>query len=160
VSIGTPNAGTYTIDSSELGAILFVRETASNSGGSTVVWSARYVGPVISAAVASGVLDSGQVAVRNASGQPLATATFAPAKVQRNVVARVAAAPARSLIVRRARRVTGPLRAWACPVSSGPNGSPLPCSRTVTFRGARASLRVPAGSRGKVRIVVVRKRIG
>ncbi len=161
-AVGTAGLGSHAIDNSALGAILRVRETASNSGGSTVVWSARYVGPVISAAVASGVLASGQVAVRNASGEPLATAAFAmpqAQQVQRNVLAHVAAAPARSLVVRRARRVSGTLRAWACPVSSAPNGAPLPCSKAVTFRGARASLRLPAGSRGKVRIVVSRQRV-
>jgi hypothetical protein len=125
-----------------------------------VVWSARYVGPVISAAVASGVLSGGQVAVRNASGQPLATATFAVPQVTRNVVGHSISRPAppRSLIVRRARPVTGLLRAWACPVAVGLNGAPLPCSKAVSFRGARVSVHLPAGARGRVRIIVVRRR--
>jgi len=55
-------------------------------------------------------------------------------------------------------RRAGLLQAWACPVALGPTGAPLPCSRAVSFRGARVSVRLPAGPRGKVRIVIVRRR--
>ena len=65
---GTANGKTYTIADSDLGAILRVRETASNAGGETTVWSARYVGPVISAQAAAAVLATGETALRNAQG--------------------------------------------------------------------------------------------
>ena len=161
VNVGAPNVSSHAIDTSELGAILRVRETASNSGGATVVWSARYVGPVVSAAVASGVLSSGSVAVRNVSGQALATAALsAVPQVQIAAVRRAAGAARRTVVVRRGRRVTGPLRTWACPVATGAAGAPLPCSRAVTFAGARTTLRLPAGSAGRIRVIVVRRRRG
>ena len=80
---GTANARTYTIADSDLGAILRVRETASNVGGETVVWSARYVGPVISAQAAAAVLNAGETALRNAQGSTLALATAVRAPASR-----------------------------------------------------------------------------
>jgi len=174
VSVGAPNVSSYAIDTSELGAILRVRETASNSGGATVLWSARYVGPVVSAAVASGVLSTGSVAVRNVSGQALATAALAvsqvsmvsqgsqvpqvqTAAVRRATVRRVGGRATRTVTVRRGRRVTGPLRAWACPVATAAGGAPLPCSRAATFTGASTTLRLPGGSAGRIRVIVVRR---
>ena len=46
----------YAIADADLGAVLRVQEIASNAGGSIVVWSARYVGPIISNAAGTSVL--------------------------------------------------------------------------------------------------------
>ena len=67
-------AAQYTIASADVGAILRVRETAVNAGGTTVMWSAQYVGPVASAGSASAVLLAGQAVLRNAAGAALAVA--------------------------------------------------------------------------------------
>ena len=50
VAAGPANVASYDITNADLGAILRVQETASNSGGSTVLWTSNYVGPVTSAA--------------------------------------------------------------------------------------------------------------
>ncbi len=155
VPVGTANADSYTITIADLGAILRVRDTASNAGGTTVTWSSRYIGPVSSAAAGSGVLAAATVPLRNAHGQTLATASFG-APLFRAQVTHVNPKPVRTVNIRRARGVVGKLKAWACPVASNAGGPPPVCSRTVTF-GAKASLQLPSGSSGKVRIVVIKR---
>ncbi|MFZ1993210.1 MAG: hypothetical protein WAU75_03810, partial [Solirubrobacteraceae bacterium] len=66
-------AASYTILTADIGAILRLRETASNAGGTAVIWSAQYVGPVASSASASAVLGTGQAVLRNKDGDALAT---------------------------------------------------------------------------------------
>jgi hypothetical protein len=156
------SAGSYTIASADIGSILRLRETAANAGGTTVVWSSQYVGPVASSASASAVLISGQAAVlRNRDGDALATAQISSAaNVATDVIiagqVHQAAAAGRSVTVRRAAHVTGKLHAWVCPVSSTRGSAPQPCTRQMTLR-ASAHLRLPATMTGRVRIVVVRR---
>jgi hypothetical protein len=144
---GTPGARTYTVADSDLGAILRVRETASNAGGETTVWSARYVGPVVSAQAAAAVLTSGVTALRNARGKTLALARLA------GPAARSAAGTRTKIKLRRATKVKGKLVAWACPATIG--ATPPRCSPKVKLRRS-AALRLPAATRGNVRVVVVR----
>jgi hypothetical protein len=146
---GAANVASYTVASGDLGAILRVRETAANAGGATVVWSARYVGPVINAQAATSVLRSRPVALRNAKGVTLAVASR-----PRGAVA-AAARPAIQL--RRGGHVAGKLTAWACPAALGTSPTPPPCSRKVTLRRT-ATLRLPASATGALRIVVVKGR--
>jgi hypothetical protein len=141
----TGNAS-YTIADGDLGAILRVRETASNAGGETTVWSARYVGPVVSAQAAAAVLTSGVTALRNARGSTLALAKLA------GPAARAAAAKRTKIKLRRAKKVKGKLVAWACPATVG--ATPSPCSKKVKLRRS-ATLKLPATT-GGVRVVVVR----
>ena len=129
----------YTIGAGDLGAILRVRETASNAGGETVVWSSRYVGPVINAQAAAGVLSARATPLRNARGSTLALASVKRSKVT----------------LRRAGKVKGTLTAWACEAKLG-SDAPV-CSRKVKLR-AKATLRLPSGLKGKVRAVVVKGR--
>ena len=162
--VGTAGASSYTIAAGDLGAILRVRETASNAGGATVVWSARYVGPVISAAAGTAVLKpSATITVRNTRGQTLATVQLQtqPASVAQAMLARAAAArpPATKAVrvvrVKRARGITGRLTTWVCPVA--PAGSLAPPKCTAKMRmGASATVKLPQGMTGKLRIVVVR----
>ncbi len=159
--VGAANASGYLIASTDLGAILRVRETASNSGGPTVVWSAQYVGPVTSAAAGTAVLKPrNSVAVRNTRGQVLATAQLqAPAAARQAHLRAVAAAARpgiRTVAVRRARAVTGRLSAWACPVAVPGSNAPLKCTAKVRL-GAAATVTLPAGMTGRVRVVVVRR---
>ena len=154
--VGPPGAGSYVIAAGDLGAILRVREIATNSGGTTVAWSVRYVGPISSMSSGSAVLGATVVALRNSDGDTLALAAYG-APVFQTAVASGRRTPVRTVAVRRARGVRGSLRAWACPVNSAPGGPPPSCSRAVVLR-AGASLRLPAGSTGKVRVVVVRRR--
>ena len=133
-------AKTYKIADGDLGAILRVRETASNAGGESVVWSARYVGPIVSAQAAAAVLSKGETAVRNAKGATLAVAKQAKQKVS----------------LRRPGSVKGKLVAWACPAAITEGATPPPCSAKVTLRKS-ATLRLPASTDGKVRVVVVRR---
>jgi hypothetical protein len=155
VCVPRGNDRSYTIADSDLGAILRVRETASNAGGETTVWSARYVGPVVSAQAAAAVLTSGVTALRNARGSTIALARLArPAGAARSASAK----PKRMKIkLRRAAKVKGKLVAWACPASMGAGATPPPCSAKVTLRKA-AKLKLPASTAGKVRVVVVRSK--
>jgi hypothetical protein len=159
------SASSYTIATADIGAILRVRETAANAGGTAVVWSAQYVGPVASSASASVVLGRGQAVLRNRDGDPLATAQLGAATGVSTdaLVAHVAgssrtrAAVTRVITVRRARKVRGPLRAWACGAAIVRGSAPSTCTRQVTIRGASAKLKLPATLTGRVRVVVVRR---
>src|SRR4029077_12889649 len=65
------SASSSTIPTPDIGGILRLRETATNAGGTTIAWSAQYVGPVASSSSASAVLASGQAVLRNKDGDPL-----------------------------------------------------------------------------------------
>jgi hypothetical protein len=136
-NVCVPRGGTaYTITAGDLGAILRVRETAANAGGESTVWSARYVGPVLTSAAAAAVLGTGETALRNARGSTLA----------------LAKAGSRGKVkLRRPAKVKGKLVAWACPAAVGE----APCSARVSLRRS-ATLRLPAA--GKLRVVVIRPR--
>ena len=145
----------YTIVPSDLGAILRVRETAANAGGQTVIWSSKYIGPVSSPAAGSAVLSGGQAAVRNTQGATLALAQL-PTAFQANLAAAPKRTLTRSVILRRAAGVRGGLRAWACPLTGKRGGPPPACSLPVSLR-ERATLKMPAGAGGKIRVLVVRR---
>jgi fibronectin type 3 domain-containing protein len=164
------SAPSYTIATADIGAILRVRETASNAGGTAVIWSAQYVGPVASSASASAVLGSGQAVLRNKDGDALATARLtASASASAGAVtadalvahatraARGAASTTRVITVRRTHKVRGALRAWVCAAAIVRGSAPTACTRQVTIRGASAKLRLPATITGRVRVVVVRR---
>jgi hypothetical protein len=159
------SAARYTIASGDVGAILRVRETAANAGGTTVMWSASYVGPVASAGSGSAVLLAGQAVVRNDAGTPLAIAqvTGSATMTADALVAhaRTSGPRARVVRVRRARRIRGRLRAWVCPVAPAGGAArgtaPPSCTRQFSL-GASALVRLPASMTGRVRIVVVRRR--
>jgi hypothetical protein len=162
------SAASYTIGTADIGAILRVRETASNAGGTAVVWSAQYVGPVASSASASAVLGVGQAVLRNKDGDPLATVQLrAGAGASTDVVmahaANAAAAAGKSAVVtrvitvRRAAKVRGPLRTWVCAAAITRGSAPAACTHQVTIRGASAKLKLPATITGRVRVVVVRR---
>jgi hypothetical protein len=141
----------YTVAESDLGAILRVRETASNVGGETVVWSSRYVGPIVSAQAAAAVLTSGETAIRNAQGATLATAKLSGAAAH----AAAARPKGAKVTLRRSAKVKGKLVAWACPAAIGESATPPPCSAKVTLRRS-ATLKLPASATGRLRVVVVR----
>jgi hypothetical protein len=71
--------------------------------------------------------------------------------------ARAAAAKPKptKVTLRRPARVNGKLVAWACPATIGAGATPPPCSAKVTLRKS-ATLKLPASTSGKVRVVVVR----
>ncbi len=148
---GPSNLDTYTIAAADLGAILRVRETASNAGGDTVVWSSRYVGPVISAQAAAGVVTQRQTALRNSKGTTLALAQM-PNTAK---ASGAKAPPQRTVALKRAPSVAGKLVAWACPTTVGTGAVPAPCSAKVTLRKS-ATLRLPASASGQVRVVVIK----
>ena len=160
VCVADTAASTYTIAAADTGAILRVRETATNSGGTTVVWSASYLGPVTSPASASAVLAGGPVSLRNSDGTALAVATLQSGNAESAHAVAVGAthrAARRRLTIRRAAGLRGKLRAWACAATVRSGAAPGPCTRKLTLTGiVRVSL--PASLTGKVRIVVVRSR--
>ncbi len=163
-SDGAAGASAYTIAGSDVGAILRVRETAANVSGDTVVWSASYVGPVISTSAGVAVLAGGQVAIRTDQGMTLATAQLAPAPAAMTADIRIAGvtrrrAPGRgpTVTLHRAHGVRGSLTAWVCPVTLNPDGSPRACSARVALR-ARARLELPASMTGRLRVVVITTR--
>jgi hypothetical protein len=152
VCVARGTNSSYTIAAGDLGAILRVRETAANAGGSTVVWSARYVGPVVGAQGASAVLSSREAPLRNAKGQ-----TLAFAKLSGRAKAAAAKPSGPKVALRRPAKVKGKLTAWACPAAVEAGATPPPCSKKVKL-GKKTTLRLPAGSDGKVRVTVVRAR--
>lgn len=151
VSRGTGSP--YTIVAGDLGAVLRVRETATNTGGTTVVWSAKYVGPVVSASAGSLTLSTREAPVRNADGSTLAFARLSGGAVAAAAKAKRASGP--KVALRRPSTVKGKLVAWACPVAVG--DTPAPCSKKVTLK-KQATLSLPAGTTGKVRLVVVKSK--
>ena len=155
--VGTQGANSYTIMGGDLGAILRVRDAATNAGGTTTVWSAQYIGPVSSISSGSAVLGADAVALRNSVGATLALASYGAPSFQ-TAIAGSARKPVRTVTVRRARRVPGTLKAWACPVSSLAGGPPPACSRAIMVRGNGATFKLPANATGRVRVVVVRQR--
>ena len=157
--VGQAGASRSTIATSDLGAILRVRETATNRGGSTVVWSARYVGPVISAAAGEVVLkEEATVAV----GAPRPGARHCRASEFRRPARRDGpggersahrAAP-RSVKVKRSGGVSGALKAWVCPVPANGSAAPPKCTAKTALTRT-ATIVVPASLNGRLGIVVI-----
>src|SRR4029079_9950541 len=114
VTRGPANPSSYTVVDADIGSILRVRETATNAGGATVIWSARYVGPILGAQGASAVLSNKEAPLKNAKGE-----TLAFAKLSGVASAAAAAAKARGpkVALRRPGKVKGKLTAWACPAA-------------------------------------------
>ena len=150
---GTSNATAYTIASGDVGAILRLRETASNAGGDTVVWSTRYVGPVINAQSAAAVVKNGKTALKNSEGDTLAVATLPKAGASASKVSKPKTKPA--VTVKRAADVSGKVTAWACEATMGTTSAPQ-CSKKVTLKGSATTLSLPASAKGRVRVVVVK----
>mgnify|MGYP001176819520 CR=1 FL=1 len=146
---GAADVDEYTIVDGDIGAILRVRETASNAGGSVVLWSARYVGPVVGVQGASAVLSTKEAPLRNARGRTLAYAKL-------RAGARAAAAKGPKVALRRPAKLKGKLVAWACPAAVAAGATPPKCSKRVKL-GRRATITLPAGTSGKVRVVVIRR---
>ncbi len=160
LSVPMAAGGTYTIITADTGAILRVRETATNAGGTTVVWSSAYVGPVSSITAGWAVVGAGQAAVRNVQGAVLAFAQVSgPPALTADTTGLVHTLIARhrQVKLRRAKGVTGTLRAWVCAVGSSRRAAPGACTRRITVHGS-ATLSLPASMTGRVRIVVVRSR--
>jgi hypothetical protein len=155
VAVGPSNPRRYTITPADIGASLWVQETASNAGGTAVVWSPRYVGPVASVSSAAVVLSAGQTAVRNSRGEALAIARIS-SSTQASIRTRASRTRPRVLDLRRAGGVNGKVTAWVCQVAGKLGGPPPKCTARVSL-GARASIRLPASMTGAVRVVVVRR---
>ena len=153
VPAGPANVKRYAIKPADVGAVLWVKETAANAAGTTVVWSARSVGPVRSTSVASVVLAGGQFALRNSRGAALAFASI-ESRSPSGDRGRLRTG-SRVLGLRRAREVGGPLSAWVCSVVGTAGGPPKGTARISL--GARATVRLPASMTGEVRVVVVRR---
>jgi hypothetical protein len=154
---GPADLSSYTIIGPDLGAILRVRETASNAGGDTVVWSAHYVGPIISTQAGAAILSNRQTPLRNSHGVMLALAQMSSLTVTRDVGGlKTKRVPARTVKLRRAGKITGTLIGWACPVALARDGRPAACTAKVTFHDS-ATLRLPALAAGRVRVVVIRR---
>ena len=116
------------------------------------MWSARYVGPVISAQAAAGVLTAGETPLRNAQGR---RSRWRSCRGRLRAPARRRPSGAK-VTLRRPAKVKGKLVAWACPATVTEGATPPPCSAKVTLRKS-ATLRLPASMAGKVRVVVVRR---
>jgi len=154
VTVGSANATRYTITPADVGSVLWVREIASSATGSTVVWSSGSVGPVASPSSAAVVISGGRTALRNSRGATLAFATI------RSIAPTGDAAPARAgsrtLALRRALGVSGPVTAWVCKTARTSAGAPPKCTRRVSLK-SRTTVSLPEWMRGAVRVVVVRQ---
>ncbi len=154
VAVGSPNVTRYTITPADVGSVLWIREIASSASGSAVVWSSRSVGPVPSPTSAAVVLSGGRTALRNSRGATLAFATIS--SIAGNGDAAPARAGSRSLALRRAFGVTGPVTAWVCQAARPAAGVPPRCTRRVWLK-SHATVPLPEWMTGAVRVVVVRQ---
>ncbi len=154
VAAGPANVASYKITSADVGSVLWVRQTVRNLAGSAVVWSARSVGPVVSAASAAVVLSSGHTALRNSHGATLAFARISLLSGESD--ARRSRGGSRVLALRRARGVSGQITAWVCSVGGNLGGPPPRCTARISL-GAQAGVRLSASMAAKVRVVVVRR---
>ena len=147
------NDKTYTIADSDLGAILRVRETASNVGGETVgvVGALRRPGR-LRPGRRRGADQRARRALRNAQGTTLALAKLsgagsrAPARQEAKRAEGHAAPPG---------QVKGKLVAWACPatIERGRHAAAVQRQGHAAQVGDAAP---PRDRTGKVRVVVVR----
>jgi hypothetical protein len=153
VAVGSPNLTHYTITPADVGSVLWVREIASSAKGSAVVWSPRAVGPVASPSSAAGVLAGGRTTLRNSRGAALAFATIS--SIAPNGDAVRARAGSRTLSLRRALGVDGPVTAWVCQAVHATAGAPPRCTPRVSLK-SRATVSLPEWMAGAVRVVVVR----
>ena len=153
VAAGPSNVTSYKITPKDVGSVLWVKETARNVGGSTVVWSARSVGPIRSVSSATVVASARQTALHNSRGATLAFASVS-SQSPNGEFGRLRSG-SRVLSLRRARGVLGQVSAWVCSVSTTVGGPPR-CTSRISL-GVRAIVRLPASMTGKVRVVVVRR---
>jgi hypothetical protein len=159
VVLATGGAGSYTLTDADAGTLIRGSETATGPGGSFVAWAPAWVGPVRSAAAASGLTVTGATThLRTSSGALLATARAGGASTARAA----AAAPAVGrtgtvrIAVRRAAMARGTLRAWAC-VAMPRASDTHPCTKAVALR-RQVSLKLAVGRGERARVVVVRAR--
>jgi hypothetical protein len=153
VPAGPSNVRSYEIRPADVGSVLWVKETAWNAAGTTVVWSVGSVGPVRSTWAATVVLFGGQGALRNFRGATLAFASI-DSRSPSSDHGRFRGG-SRVLGLHRARGVSGSLTAWVCSMA-GTAGGPPKCTARISL-GARATARLPASMTGKVRVVVIRR---
>ncbi|MGH2856004.1 MAG: S53 family peptidase [Solirubrobacteraceae bacterium] len=169
---------TYTLTAADAGAQIEVLVTAANAYGSATAASAP-VGPVAgashtqprptrqparaasagtrrhgSARSVSAVLLAGRRTLRTGHGRRLAYVDVSV--LARGAIRSVSAGAeqlARTVVVRRARHVTGGLRVWACSTARSARRGERTCTKAVTLRSV-ARFRLPAWMRGRVRVVV------
>ncbi|HUA03421.1 MAG TPA: hypothetical protein VMB27_05920 [Solirubrobacteraceae bacterium] len=153
VAVGSPNATRYKITPADVGSVLLVREIASGADGSTVVWSSRSIGPVASPSSAAVVLSGGRTALRNSRGATLAFAMIS--SISPSGDAASAGTRSRTVALRRALGVSGPVTAWICQAARTAAGAPPRCTRRVSLK-SRTTVRLPEWMTGAVRVVVVR----
>jgi hypothetical protein len=111
------------------------------------------------------VLAGGQSVLRNSNGDALAIAQLQTIAITSDLGLRAAlmhgrlAKPtrARRIKVHRARGARGKLRVWACPLATKRGQAPPPCTHQVTLNNKTVTLKLPAVTTGKVRVVVVRR---
>jgi hypothetical protein len=160
--LATGGAGSYTLTDADAGALIRGAETATGPGGTYVAWAPAWVGPVRSAAAASGLAVNGATThLRTSSGALLATARAGGASTARAAAAAVAAPTAARtgtvrITVRRAANARGTLRAWAC-VAKPRATDTHPCTKAVAL-GHRVTLKLAVAKGERARVVVVRAR--
>ena len=153
---GAPNDTTYKIADSDLGAILRVRETATNVGGvdQRVVGALRRSGHQRAGRRRGALVGRDRAAQRGRHDARAGEAVRCRCRARERGEAE-ARGPRSPCAVRPRSRAT--LVAWACPAAIGAGETPPPCSARVTLRKS-ATLRLPASTAGKVRVVVIRAR--
>ncbi|HEY4098390.1 MAG TPA: hypothetical protein VGM33_22890 [Baekduia sp.] len=167
VEIANGGATDYTITSADAGAILRVSETATGPGGTLMLWSPTWIGPVQSSttgartfsAGTSGLVRAGGVAVASASvGRVAAAASVARAAAVRKKPAASGSAKAGPVRVTLWRR--GPasrlLKAWAC-VTRPALDDRQPCTKAVALH-ARTVLKLTVAKGQRVLVVVARRK--
>jgi hypothetical protein len=168
VALSTGGAGSYLLTDDDAGALIRGSETATGPGGTLVAWSSAWLGPVHSAASASSSFAArgGTETLRTSTGVALASATVGASTGAGARVARAAAAPGASVLLRdrtvrislrRAKRAPkGTLRAWAC-LAKPPATEKAPCTPAVSLGSRKATLKLKVAKGAAVRVVVVRK---
>jgi hypothetical protein len=164
VALATGGAGTYVLDTADSGSFVRGSEAATGPGGTLTAWAPMWIGPVRSGAAAYVLAAAGSTATaRTASGVALARVAVGPAWAAPAAAATASAAKASApkvgtlrVAVRRAARVSGTLRAWACVTPPGTDVR-QPCTKAVPLRRS-ATLNVTLATGQRVAVVVVRAR--
>jgi hypothetical protein len=164
--IANGGATDYPITSADAGAILRLSETATGPGGTLMVWSPTWIGPVQSSttgartfsAGASGLVRAGGVAVASASvGRVAGAAGVARAAAVKKPAASgsAKAGPVR-VTLRRRGPASRKLKAWAC-VTRPALDDRQPCTKAVVLH-ARTVLKLTVAKGQRVLVVVARRK--
>lgn len=155
-AVGTLGQTSYVLTTLDAGKRIRITETATGPGGTATVWASTIIGPIASATSGSALLSAGgSVSVKTAKGQVVGLASATTAAAPRAAAGAASAGAQTVVSVKRAARVKGTWKAWACAVPVAGEELP-PCTKPVKLKAGKAVKVTPLPGR-KVHVVVARR---